>query len=151
MTSPLANKRRCDMRFSSSQPVPSHISSDIHGTVDSDMFNHNMQCFTQPDKPENMILNTQTENTQPSTGVALFQKFVKRMTRFFTDAGPEDTIDGLTTYFDKHNYTWKKSAQRQLTVETLDKRKNPLIFKTTVIKMSESILVDFRLSTVSSD
>lgn len=135
------------VKTSASQPTPviaKDVPEDEH---DSRLMHH----FTQPDRIEDMLLSTQAESQMSSSQSrpSQYQKLVKRMTRFFTSVDPEETFSTLTSHFDRVGYVWKKTSAGQLTVETIDKRKNPLVFKTTIIVMSgTSILVDFRLSRV---
>eukprot|EP00057_Strongylocentrotus_purpuratus_P022517 XP_011676991.1 PREDICTED: serine/threonine-protein kinase Chk1-like [Strongylocentrotus purpuratus] len=78
------------------------------------------------------------------------QRLVRRMTRFFTSCGCEKTLKVLTTTLDKLPiYSWKKSCRNQVTISTLDKRKNQLTFKANLLEMDQKVLVDFRLSKVN--
>ncbi|XP_038064874.1 serine/threonine-protein kinase Chk1-like [Patiria miniata] len=83
------------------------------------------------------------ETTKESTPM---QRLVKRMTRVFTKLSPDETIKKLTAVLEKMGYSWKTTTARQVTITSLDRRKNPLIFKAHLHEMDDKVLVDFRLS-----
>lgn len=106
----------------------------------------NAFSFSQPVHVDNMLLSSQLQCT-PGGSQTPMQRLVKRMTRFFTNCGCEKTIKVLTSTLDKLSvYSWKKSCPNQVTISTLDKRKNQLTFKANLLEMDNRVLVDFRLS-----
>ena len=124
-------------------------------------FNTHIQSFSQPICTDNMILNSQIQNTQtissqatPSQIASPLLKMVKRMTRMFVHTNVEQTIEELKKLFHKYNYEFKittmsSQRQRQITVSSFDKRQMPLTFKINLIEtnmMCNNVLIDFRLS-----
>ncbi|XP_064471226.1 serine/threonine-protein kinase Chk1-like isoform X2 [Ornithodoros turicata] len=101
--------------------------------------------FSQPAHLEDMLLSTQTQGTQGSSQTPL-QKLVKRMTRFFVTTSVQATLEEMKCLFEKLGYSWKTNSPGQVTITTLDKRKAQLVFKASLVEMSDKILVDFRLS-----
>lgn len=129
--------------------------------VKSPGFNTHIQSFSQPICTDNMILNSQIQNTQTISSQATASqmaspllKMVKRMTRMFVHTNVEQTIEELKKVFHKYNYEYKVTTmssqrQRQITVSSFDKRQMPLTFKINLIEtnmMCNNVLIDFRLS-----
>jgi serine/threonine-protein kinase CHEK1 len=123
--------------------------------------NSHIQSFSQPIYTDNMILNSQIQNTQTISSQATASqiaspllKMVKRMTRMFVHTNVEQTIEELKKLFYKYNYEFKittmsSQRQRQITVSSFDKRQMPLTFKINLIEtnmMCNNVLIDFRLS-----
>lgn len=112
-TSPIAanRKRQCVMtsRISSaSQPVEFDVNPICNFTNDSvDKFS-----FSQPAHLENMILSTQM--TQTGNSQNSFQRFVRRMTRFFTNVDTDTTINEIKELFERLNYSWKNCGSGQV-------------------------------------
>lgn len=100
--------------------------------------------FSQPALMDDLILGTQMNLTQNTTQ-NVFQKLVKRMTRFFITGGTNDAINSLTSCLEKKGYTWKAN-KGIITVSTLDRRKMNLVFKANIIDMDGKLMIDFRLS-----
>nr|XP_054760286.1 serine/threonine-protein kinase Chk1-like [Lytechinus pictus]XP_054760289.1 serine/threonine-protein kinase Chk1-like [Lytechinus pictus] len=122
-----------------STPGESSIPSSVEELV-------NAFSFSQPVHMDNMLLGSQLQCT-PGASQTPMQRLVRRMTRFFTNCGCEKTLKVLTATLDKLTvYTWKKSCPNQVTISTLDKRKNQLTFKANLLEMDKKVLVDFRLS-----
>ncbi|XP_071806704.1 serine/threonine-protein kinase Chk1-like [Asterias amurensis] len=147
--SPTSNIRReSPAPFSSSQPIPHLLHHDppvpettkesveelIHGV-----------SFSQPVHIDSMLLSSQIQST-PGSSQTPMQRFVKRMTRVFTNLKADDAIKKLTAVLEKMGYTWKKTTARQVTITSLDRRKNQLIFKAHLHDMDDKVLIDFRLS-----
>ena len=122
-------------------------------------FNTHIQSFSQPICTDNMILNSQIQNTQTISSQASqtaspLLKMVKRMTRMFVHTNVEQTIEELKKLFQKYNYEYKiatmaSQRQRQITVSSFDKRQMPLTFKINLIETNmicNNVLIDFRLS-----
>ncbi|KAM4703947.1 serine/threonine-protein kinase Chk1 isoform 1-T1 [Rhinophrynus dorsalis] len=101
--------------------------------------------FSQPARPENMLLNSQLLGT-PGSSQNPWQRLVKRMTRFFTKVDAEHSYSSLKDTCEKMGYAWKKCCVNQVTLSTTDRRNNKLIFKVNLVEMDERILLDFRLS-----
>lgn len=75
--------------------------SDIGG---GDGFGRNGFCFSQPAMLDDLILCTQLNSTQ-SASQNLFQKLVRRMTRFFVSTSFEESIRRVTASVAKLSYT----------------------------------------------
>ncbi|XP_068772962.1 serine/threonine-protein kinase Chk1 isoform X1 [Struthio camelus] len=101
--------------------------------------------FSQPARPEHMLLNSQLLGT-PGSSQSPWQRLVKRMTRFFTKLDADCSYRALQEVCEKMGYGWKKSCTNQVTISTTDRRNNKLIFKVNLVEMESKILVDFRLS-----
>lgn len=130
------------LSFSQPEPGVGFASADYVGSNDIAL---NNVCFSQPARPENMFLSSQTQTTQSSSQTH-WQRLVKRMTRFFVTTNAESTMTELTRVFCSLGYTWKKNAPGMITVTTVDRRKMQLMFKAALIDMDNKILLDFRLS-----
>lgn len=121
--------------------------------------NH-VESFSQPISIENMYLNSQVNATQYSQYGSASQaasqspllKLVKRMTRMFVHLNVEMCTEELKKLFSKFMYDYKETVindrQRQITVNTSDKRQMLLTFKVNIseMKFQNEVLVDFRLS-----
>uniref|UniRef100_A0A674MM85 Serine/threonine-protein kinase CHK1 n=1 Tax=Takifugu rubripes TaxID=31033 RepID=A0A674MM85_TAKRU len=93
--------------------------------------------FSQPIKPEHMLLCSQLLGT-PGASQTLLQRLVKRLTRFFTTVNADASLSALKGA--------SLISHFQVTVNTLDKRNNKLIFKVHLLEMDQRVLLDFRLS-----
>lgn len=103
-------------------------------------------CFSQPAMLDDMLLCTQMNQTQ-SASQNVFQRLVRRMTRFFVTTRHDDTIKRLVATIEKLGYICKISDDNLVvTITTIDRRKLHLVFKAHVIEMDGKILLDFRLS-----
>uniref|UniRef100_A0AAY4CMZ6 non-specific serine/threonine protein kinase n=1 Tax=Denticeps clupeoides TaxID=299321 RepID=A0AAY4CMZ6_9TELE len=134
----------CDERvqMSSSQPEPQalwEISGSILQTGAPQV------SFSQPACPDHMLLGSQLLCT-PGASQNSWQRLVRRMTRFFTTLNAEATSLALRETCISMGYTWKQSCNTQVTVSTMDRRNNKLIFMVYFLEMEQRILVDFRLS-----
>lgn len=85
-----------------SQPVPQYTHTDEEQNVE----NRTGFCFSQPTALDNLILCTQLNPTQ-SASQNVFQKLVRRMTRFFVSTNFDETIKRLSSAFEMMRYTWK--------------------------------------------
>lgn len=103
-------------------------------------------CFSQPALLDDLILCTQMNQTQSAASQNVFQRLVRRMTRFFVTTQWDDTIRRLCTTLDKLGYTRKINDDSVVTISTVDRRKLRLVFKAHIIEMDGKILLDFRLS-----
>nr|XP_056716995.1 serine/threonine-protein kinase Chk1 [Euleptes europaea] len=101
--------------------------------------------FSQPACPEHMLVNSQLLGT-PSSSQNPWQRLVKRMTRFFLKLDAAQSYSILKEVCEKMGYIWKKACTNQVTISTMDRRNNKLIFKANLVEMEDKILVDFRLS-----
>uniref|UniRef100_A0A672ZPX5 Serine/threonine-protein kinase CHK1 n=1 Tax=Sphaeramia orbicularis TaxID=375764 RepID=A0A672ZPX5_9TELE len=130
------------MQFSSSQPdlVPGGCETvSFLGQTDGQV------SFSQPTKPEHMLLGSQLMGT-PGASQNPWQRLVRRMTRFFTNVDADASFSGLQDACDGLGLSFKCSCTKQVTVSTLDKRNNKLIFKVHLLEMDQKVLLDFRLS-----
>lgn len=94
-----------------SQPVPNHVMNQqtIASLQDLQIKMH--PCFSQPSRPENMLVSTQASTaSQFSASQNMYQRLVRRMTRFFTNTDVKDTVDQLCLAFERFSYSWKKSS-----------------------------------------
>lgn len=106
-------------------------------------------CFSQPAMLEDLLICSQT--TQQTISLSqpqnVFQRLVRRMTRFFVTIRHEDAVKRLRDVCESLGYTCKLTDDcLTLTISTVDKRKLRLMFKALVIEMDKKVLLDFRLS-----
>ncbi|XP_041863657.1 serine/threonine-protein kinase Chk1 [Melanotaenia boesemani] len=101
--------------------------------------------FSQPTKPEHMLLGSQLLGT-PGASQSPFQRLVRRMTRFFTNVNADTSLSALKDICDGLALGFKLTCPKQVTLSTLDKRNNKLIFKVHLLEMDQRVLLDFRLS-----
>ncbi|XP_058484304.1 serine/threonine-protein kinase Chk1 [Solea solea] len=130
------------MQFSSSQPDLAAgaweamlLISQTDGQV----------SFSQPTKPEHMLLGSQLLGT-PGASQSPWQRLVRRMTRFFTAVSADASLSALKDVCDGLALGFKLNCTKQVTLSTLDKRNNKLIFKVHLLEMNHRVLLDFRLS-----
>jgi len=104
--------------------------------------------FSQPATLDHMLISSQILGTQASqSSQTPIQRLVKRMTRFVLTAILSEVCEELTRVFDDLEFPFKKNNAHTFTVSTTDRRKKPLVFKTTLIELeSKDILCDLRLS-----
>ncbi|XP_069750556.1 serine/threonine-protein kinase Chk1 isoform X2 [Narcine bancroftii] len=137
--------REDQARYSISQPEPRialSLCDSNHSSIDNLVQGIS---FSQPTYTDHMLVGSQLQST-PGSSQNPWQRLVKRMTRFFTKLNAEQSYLSLKEVCEKLGYTWKKNCNNQVTVSTMDRRNNKLIFKVNLIEMNERILVDFRLS-----
>ncbi|KAK5858481.1 hypothetical protein PBY51_002616 [Eleginops maclovinus] len=130
------------MQFSSSQPdfaAQGWEAMLIIGQSDGQV------SFSQPTKPEHMLLGSQLMGT-PGASQSAWQRLVRRMTRFFTTVNADVSLSTLKDACDGLSLGFKLTCSKQVTVSTLDKRNNKLIFKVHLLEMNQKVLLDFRLS-----
>lgn len=90
-----------------SQPVPQYLHTNDDPILDKrNVENRPGFSFSQPTALENLILCTQLNPTQ-SASQNVFQKLVRRMTRFFVSTNFDETIKRLSSTFEMMRYTWK--------------------------------------------
>ncbi|XP_047463865.1 serine/threonine-protein kinase Chk1 [Mugil cephalus] len=130
------------MQFSSSQP------DFVAGGWEAILITGQTQgqvSFSQPTKPEHMLLGSQLLGT-PGASQSPWQRLVRRMTRFFTTVNTDASLSALKDACDSLALGFKLTCAKQVTVSTLDKRNNKLIFKVHLLEMNQRVLLDFRLS-----
>ncbi|KAM8898748.1 serine/threonine-protein kinase Chk1 isoform 2-T3 [Spinachia spinachia] len=130
------------MQFSSSQPdfaAGSWEAMLIIGQSEGQV------SFSQPTKPEHMLLGSQLLGT-PGASQSQWQRLVRRMTRFFTTVSADVSLSTLKDTCEGLSLCFKLTCTKQVTVSTLDKRNNKLIFKVYLLEMNRRVLLDFRLS-----
>ncbi|EDO30712.1 predicted protein [Nematostella vectensis] len=135
--------------ISASQPEPrrhldSGLGSAIGSTEDCGEAKEAL-WFSQPIHPDHMLLSSQLPCT-PGSSQTPFQRLVKRMTRIHSKKNQETTLAKLKDALDKLSYSYKCTGVKLLTVETIDRRKNKIVMKVSLIDMAPAVLVDFRLS-----
>lgn len=140
----LASRTNSDdkMQFSSSQPdfaAGGWEAMLIIGQSEGQV------SFSQPTKPEHMLLGSQLLGT-PGASQSQWQRLVRRMTRFFTTVNADVSLSALKDACDGLSLGFKLTCTNQVTVSTLDKRNNKLIFKVHLLEMHRRVLLDFRLS-----
>ncbi|XP_073680763.1 serine/threonine-protein kinase Chk1 [Garra rufa] len=128
-------------QISSSQPEPQGLWEKEVVPVHADV----SVSFSQPTCVDHMLLGTQLLGT-PGASQSPWQRLVRRMTRFFTTVKAEPSCVALRDACIAMGHTWKQSCTNQVTVSTMDRRNNKLIFIVHFLEMEERILVDFRLS-----
>lgn len=128
------------IQFSSSQPDFALGSLETVLNWQSD----DLVSFSQPIKPENMLLGSQLLCT-PGASQNPWQRLVRRMTRFFTNVDAEASLTALKDVSVSLAVGFKVTCTKQVTLSTLDKRNNKLIFKVYVLELNQ-VLLDFRLS-----
>ncbi|XP_034034297.1 serine/threonine-protein kinase Chk1 [Thalassophryne amazonica] len=132
------------IELSSSQPDPTEGSCTweamlLIGQTDGQV------CFSQPTRPEHMLLGSQLAGT-PGASQTPWQRLVRRMTRFFTTVDADASLSSLKDACDGLALGFKLTCTKEVTVSTLDKRNNKLIFKVHLLDMNQRVLLDFRLS-----
>ncbi|MEQ2258300.1 Serine/threonine-protein kinase Chk1 [Xenotaenia resolanae] len=130
------------MQFSSSQPDFAPGGWEAMLLIGP---NEGQVSFSQPTKPEHMLLGSQLLAT-PGASQSLWQRLVRRMTRFFTNVNADASLSALKDVCDGMALAFKLTCAQQVTVATLDKRNNKLIFKVFLLEMNQRVLLDFRLS-----
>jgi len=103
-------------------------------------------CFSQPANLDDLLLNSQMNPMTQSSTQNVFQKLVRRMTRFFISTDFDQTIKRLSHIFDTLGYTWKINDCGMISISTIDQHKLLLVFKANLVEMDGNILLDFRLS-----
>uniref|UniRef100_A0A5S6Q4P9 non-specific serine/threonine protein kinase n=1 Tax=Trichuris muris TaxID=70415 RepID=A0A5S6Q4P9_TRIMR len=98
--------------------------------------------FSQPTNLDNLLLSTQTSSQ--SSKISL-EKLVKRMTRLFFHVGLTESLAKVEEACILMGMQ-PTCCANQITVCTVDSRRNTLIFKVAAYEMNNSILLDFRLS-----
>ncbi|CAG5873911.1 serine/threonine-protein kinase Chk1 [Menidia menidia] len=130
------------MQFSSSQPdfaASGWEAMLVLGQTEGQV------SFSQPTKPEHMLLGSQLLCT-PGASQSPWQRLVRRMTRFFTNVDADASLLSLKDACEGLALGFKHTCIKQVTVSTLDKRNNKLIFKVHLLEMDQRVLLDFRLS-----
>uniref|UniRef100_A0AAV2JCK4 Uncharacterized protein n=1 Tax=Knipowitschia caucasica TaxID=637954 RepID=A0AAV2JCK4_KNICA len=142
-TDPALSRANSDdrMQFSSSQPdfAPGSCENIFNGPGEG------LVSFSQPIKPEHMLLGSQLLGT-PGASQNPWQRLVRRMTRFFTNVDADASLCALKDISVNLAITFKITCTKQVTLSTLDRRNNKLIFKVHVLEMNHKVLLDFRLS-----
>lgn len=87
-----------------SQPMPQVYHVQEAPAVEPHFEARNGFCFSQPAMMDDLILCTQLNSTQTASQ-NLFQKLVRRMTRFFVSTNFDDSIKRLTATIEKLAYT----------------------------------------------
>ncbi|CDW55592.1 serine:threonine protein kinase Chk1 [Trichuris trichiura] len=99
--------------------------------------------FSQPTNLDNLLLSSQAICSQTST--TSLEKLVKRMTRLSFHIGLTDSLAKVEEACILMGMQ-PTCSSNQITVSTVDSRRNTLIFKVAAYQMNSSILLDFRLS-----
>ncbi|XP_054263499.1 serine/threonine-protein kinase grp-like isoform X2 [Macrosteles quadrilineatus] len=132
----------CDPRLCQSQPeVLSCVTDAPRGGNEPAHI-----CFSQPAQIDDLLVSTQYLATQSNTSQDSMQKLVRRMTRFFVGAEPEVALGSLVRTLDVMGLAWRTHTPGIITVTAVDKYKNQLTFKASVLIMDKQTLMDFRLS-----
>ncbi|KAL0995019.1 hypothetical protein UPYG_G00130680 [Umbra pygmaea] len=92
-----------------------------------------------------MLLCSQLLGT-PGASQTPWQRLVRRMTRFFTTLDASSSCAALTDACTDLGHNFKHTCTNQVTLSTLDRRNNKLIFKVHLIELDQKVLLDFRLS-----
>lgn len=129
------------------QPLPT-VSSSRHDPKvhpETNTSEERIFCFSQPTHLDDLLLSSQLHTTQ-ATALNNYQKLVRRMTRFFVTSDVESAINRVSTVLETLGCSWKQGPPAIITFSTIDRRKNILVFKASVMEMNGKVLVDFRLS-----
>ncbi|CAG7786520.1 unnamed protein product [Allacma fusca] len=107
--------------------------------------------FSQPagERVDDFFIGSQLGSQAANTQSPPITRWVKRLTRFCVTTTLDKTIHEVTEILDDIGFQWKlgNSSGPCITVSTVDKRKNLLVFKAHVIEMgNRMVLLDFRLS-----
>ncbi|XP_046663642.1 serine/threonine-protein kinase grp [Homalodisca vitripennis] len=102
--------------------------------------------FSQPAQIDDLLVSTQYLATQSNASQDTVQKLVRRMTRFFVSLDPDKALDRLVQALDNMALSWRSYTPGIVTITTIDKHKNQLTFKASVLDMDKQTLLDFRLS-----
>ena len=145
------NKRLCGGggagpdRMSLSQPLPAESDRESEsGELEHDLeVPEAFHAFTQPAQLDNMLVSTQGATQSSQTPL---QRLVKRMTRFWVTTDIENTEKELKSRLASLSFTCKVTTPGIVTISCMDRRRNPLVFKATLIEMEKQVLLDFRLS-----
>ncbi|XP_019940880.2 serine/threonine-protein kinase Chk1 [Paralichthys olivaceus] len=130
------------MQFSSSQPDLAAAGWEAMLLISQ---TDGQVSFSQPTKPEHMLLGSQLLGT-PGASQSPWQRLVRRMTRFFTTVNADASLSALKNTCESLALGFKLTCTKQVTLSTLDKRNNKLIFKVHLLEMNNRVLLDFRLS-----
>lgn len=133
------------IQFSSSQPDLPAVGGCVLEAVLSIGSIDGQVSFSQPTRPEHMLLGSQLLGT-PGASQTPWQRLVRRMTRFFTTKNVDDSFSALRDTCESQGLSFKHTCTNQVTVSTQDKRNNKLIFKVHLLEMNQKVLLDFRLS-----
>lgn len=134
-------------RMYCSQPMPTVKHDEINNVQSANGGEdavRNGFCFSQPALLDDLILCSQMNSTQTASQ-NVFQRLVRRMTRFFVTTQRDETVKRLSAVIEKLGYTVKLNDDN-ITISTMDRRKLRLVFKAHIIEMDGKILLDFRLS-----
>lgn len=92
-----------------SQPAPQIRHENDESGADTSNNSHRTDfCYSQPTLMDELILCTQLNPTQ-GTSQNVFQRLVKRMTRFFVTVKFDETTKRLSAAAEELGYTWKIS------------------------------------------
>ncbi|KAM3868880.1 serine/threonine-protein kinase Chk1 [Diretmus argenteus] len=133
------------VQFSSSQPDPPAGGCMWEAMLFIGQAEEGQVSFSQPAKPEHMLLGSPLVGT-PGASQTPWQRLVRRMTRFFTTLDTDASFTALRDACISQALTFKHTHTNQVTLSTLDKRNNKLIFKVYLLEMNQRVLLDFRLS-----
>lgn len=136
-------------RYCFSQPAPQFCDSEGNKEKfekdDDDLYSNKIVCFSQPVHIDDLLLSSQLHSTQ-TAALDGYQNLIRRMTRFFVTVDAETAIKKVVDVLESSACSWKRGPPFILTFTTIDRRKNNLIFKTSVVEMNGKVLLDFRLS-----
>jgi len=132
----------CDPRLCQSQPEVLTCATDAPTSVTEPA----QICFSQPAQIDDLLVSTQYLATQSNTSQDSMQKLVRRMTRFFVSLEPELALERLIRTFNELGLATRSHCPGIITVTAVDKYKNQLTFKASVLIMDKQTLMDFRLS-----
>lgn len=135
-----------ETEFLSEDTIEEHNRNKPRNIAPEDGNNNPGFCFSQPALLDDLLLCTQNQTQSMAASQNVFQRLVRRMTRFFVTTKHEDTIRILSAELDKLGYTHKLNDDNVMTISTIDRRKLRLVFKAHIIEMDGKILLDFRLS-----
>ena len=133
-------------RMSLSQPLPAESDREAEAGGEAEHEPEQPEAFhgfTQPAQFDNMLVSTQGATQSSQTPL---QRLVKRMTRFWVTTDIETTERELRTRLSAMNYSCKVITPGIVTISCMDRRRNSLVLKASLIEMDKQVLMDFRLS-----
>ncbi|XP_062506521.1 serine/threonine-protein kinase Chk1-like isoform X2 [Corticium candelabrum] len=144
-------------RIPASQPEPQNRQSlmtelmtlrvvHVSSTTSSEQERANAPSFSQPARAEYWLLPSQISST-PGQSQTLFQRLVKRMTRFRTSCGVKETMLLTKSALEKLGCLVKRATADEVVASVSDRTKRDLVFRITFFPLDgDEVLVDLRRS-----
>ena len=117
--------------MSASQPSNESVQSLLNssGTISNDSVGTLLNAFlSQPNRPQDMLLSSQLLGT-PGESQTIWQRLVKRMTRFWSKKDAKSTLKRVKNECVCMGYCVKTLTLSELIITTTDRRSKKLVFK----------------------